>query len=189
LNVLYDGDACGPYRDWIYEEWCFQADGTDVAPGFRWCPPGTPPRTICESGVDGGLRQVGRAAADRQATAEPAPGEIEQLFDHPQSARGARGDAGGRLVLDLGQCSASQDDVGCRENRAQRVAQVVGKHSDEELAQLLSRLEDIDLGASRPELRRPVVAVAACLVSLAAGVVALSGRSAGAPLVVFHNSP
>jgi len=54
LNVLYDGDACGPYRDWIYEEWCFQADGTDVAPGFRWCPPGTPPRTICESGVDGG---------------------------------------------------------------------------------------------------------------------------------------
>jgi len=54
LNVQYDDDLCGPYRDWMYDEWCFQAVGTDVpgAPGFRWCT--EPPQTIFESGRDGG---------------------------------------------------------------------------------------------------------------------------------------
>ena len=37
LNVEYDGDACGPYRDWQYEESWIEADGKDVAPGFRLC--------------------------------------------------------------------------------------------------------------------------------------------------------
>lgn len=51
LNVKYDGDACGPYRDWQFEEHCIQCDGADLAPGFRKCQ--TPPRTAC-SGSDAG---------------------------------------------------------------------------------------------------------------------------------------
>jgi hypothetical protein len=52
LNVQYDGNACGPYRDWQFEEGMIQADGTDVAPGIRRCP--TPAQTILESGTDTG---------------------------------------------------------------------------------------------------------------------------------------
>lgn len=54
LNVKYDNDVCGPFRDWMYDEVCFQAVGTDIqgAPGFRWCT--EPPQTIFESGQDGG---------------------------------------------------------------------------------------------------------------------------------------
>jgi hypothetical protein len=51
LNVKYDGDACGPYRDWQYDEHCFQCDGADVAPGFRHA--NTAPQTAC-SGNDAG---------------------------------------------------------------------------------------------------------------------------------------
>jgi hypothetical protein len=54
LNVQYDDDLCGPFRDWLYDEWCFQANGMDIpgAPGFRWCT--EPPKTVFESGLDGG---------------------------------------------------------------------------------------------------------------------------------------
>jgi hypothetical protein len=52
LNIHYDKDACGPYRDWQNEEGRFEANGTDVAPGFRLC--STPARTIAESGSDNG---------------------------------------------------------------------------------------------------------------------------------------
>ncbi len=52
LNVRYDGDACGPYRDWQYEEGRLEANGTDVAPGFRFCP--TPARTILDTNDDTG---------------------------------------------------------------------------------------------------------------------------------------
>lgn len=52
LNVKYDGDACGPYRDWQYEEGMIQATGADVAPGFRLCP--TPATTILDTGSDAG---------------------------------------------------------------------------------------------------------------------------------------
>ena len=52
LNVRYDGDACGPYRDWQWEEGMLHADGDDVAPGFRVC--ATPAQTILESGSDTG---------------------------------------------------------------------------------------------------------------------------------------
>jgi hypothetical protein len=57
LNVQYNGNACGPYRDWQYDEGWFTANGTDV-PGpianghFRVCT--TPPQTILESGTDNG---------------------------------------------------------------------------------------------------------------------------------------
>ena len=52
LNVKYDGDACGPYRDWQWQEGEIQATGVDVAPGFRLCP--SPATTIVDSGSDTG---------------------------------------------------------------------------------------------------------------------------------------
>jgi len=52
LNVKYNGNACGPYRDWQKEEGMIQATGADVAPGFRLCP--TPAQTILDSGSDTG---------------------------------------------------------------------------------------------------------------------------------------
>jgi hypothetical protein len=53
LNVKYDLDACGPYRDWQNWEGMIQADGTDVGTsGFRLCP--TPAQTILDTGTDTG---------------------------------------------------------------------------------------------------------------------------------------
>ena len=52
LNVRYDGDACGPYRDWQWQEGMLVANGTDVAPGFRLCP--DPAQTVLDSGDDRG---------------------------------------------------------------------------------------------------------------------------------------
>jgi hypothetical protein len=52
LNVRYRDDACGPFRDWQFEEGMFEADGDDVAPGFRLCP--SRAETILESGKDHG---------------------------------------------------------------------------------------------------------------------------------------
>ncbi len=52
LNVKYDPGGCGPYRDWQWQEGFFQANGTDVAPGFRLCP--NPAKTILDSGDDNG---------------------------------------------------------------------------------------------------------------------------------------
>ncbi|HSL01426.1 MAG TPA: hypothetical protein VK869_13915 [Rubrobacteraceae bacterium] len=52
LNVQYDGNACGPFRDWLFEESWIQADGTNVAPGIRRSQ--TPAQTILESGTDSG---------------------------------------------------------------------------------------------------------------------------------------
>jgi hypothetical protein len=52
LNVRYDQDACGPYRDWQYEEGMIQANGTDPAPGFRLC--NAPATTILDTGSDVG---------------------------------------------------------------------------------------------------------------------------------------
>jgi hypothetical protein len=52
LNVLYDGNKCGPYRDWQYEEGMIQATGANVAPGFLLCP--TPAKTILDTGSDTG---------------------------------------------------------------------------------------------------------------------------------------
>jgi Copper amine oxidase, enzyme domain len=52
LNVMYDGNACGPFLDWQSEEGMIHADGADVAPGFRLCP--TPAQTILDTGNDTG---------------------------------------------------------------------------------------------------------------------------------------
>lgn len=55
LNVQYDRNLCGPYRDWCWSENQFVAIGTD-APGtnnsIRLCT--SPPSTILESGTDTG---------------------------------------------------------------------------------------------------------------------------------------
>jgi len=52
LNVQYDGNACGPYRDWQNQEGMLQANGPDVASGFRLCP--SPAQTILDTGSDTG---------------------------------------------------------------------------------------------------------------------------------------
>lgn len=52
LNVQYDRDACGPYRDWQWQEGMFTADGRDAAPGFRLCP--QPAHSLLTSGTDRG---------------------------------------------------------------------------------------------------------------------------------------
>ena len=52
LNVQYDHDACGPFRDWQYEESMIEADGDDAVSGFRLCP--TPAKTVLDSGSDQG---------------------------------------------------------------------------------------------------------------------------------------
>jgi hypothetical protein len=57
LNVLYESDGvaagCGPaYRDWANQEAGFGAEGEDPVAGFRLCT--APPRTILETGMDGG---------------------------------------------------------------------------------------------------------------------------------------
>ena len=58
LNILYDGNTCGPYRDWQYAESQFNADpsgGTNVASGVRSCT--VPATTVMESNVDSGNHQ------------------------------------------------------------------------------------------------------------------------------------
>jgi hypothetical protein len=52
LNVKYDADACGPYRDWQDEEGALQASGSNPVPGFRLCP--SPATTILDTGSDAG---------------------------------------------------------------------------------------------------------------------------------------
>lgn len=57
LNVQYDADACGPYRDWQYAEGYFDvpAEGAiDPAPGIRILAAGKIPQTSLESGIDSG---------------------------------------------------------------------------------------------------------------------------------------
>jgi hypothetical protein len=52
LNVRYDNDACGPYRDWQNQEGMISAAGNDVAPGFRLC--NAPATTVLDTGSDTG---------------------------------------------------------------------------------------------------------------------------------------
>jgi hypothetical protein len=57
LNVKYNADACGPFRDWQWQEGMLTASGTSPAPGFRLCQAPdctTPPQTILDSGTDSG---------------------------------------------------------------------------------------------------------------------------------------
>lgn len=53
LNVKYDGDKCGPYRDWQWQEGQIQASGTPVGnTGFLLCQGAA--KTIMDSGSDTG---------------------------------------------------------------------------------------------------------------------------------------
>jgi hypothetical protein len=52
LNVQYERDVCGPYRDWSYQEGMFVANGSDVAPGIRICT--DPPLTVLDIDSDVG---------------------------------------------------------------------------------------------------------------------------------------
>ncbi len=57
LNVQYDGDVCGPYRDWQYSEGYFNVPtegAIDPAPGIRIVAPGQIPQTSLDSGIDAG---------------------------------------------------------------------------------------------------------------------------------------
>jgi len=55
LNVEYTPNACGPYRDWQYNEGFFNASAsgaTNPAPGIRVLAPGEVATTSLESGID-----------------------------------------------------------------------------------------------------------------------------------------
>jgi hypothetical protein len=52
LNVKYEGDRCGPYRDWQWQEGSFVANGTNVASGVRRAT--APPTTMVDTNVDQG---------------------------------------------------------------------------------------------------------------------------------------
>jgi hypothetical protein len=52
LNVRYAGNACGPYRDWQWQEGKIKSTGRDVVPGFRLST--SPAQTIMQSGTDVG---------------------------------------------------------------------------------------------------------------------------------------
>jgi hypothetical protein len=60
LNVFYDNNGCGPYRDWLYSETCFKCTGTDLGNGLRFANAGTRAVTICDDSDDSGnFRGVG----------------------------------------------------------------------------------------------------------------------------------
>jgi hypothetical protein len=52
LNVKYDDDACGPFRDWQWQEGMIQATGRQVAPGFMLA--SSPAKTILQTRTDQG---------------------------------------------------------------------------------------------------------------------------------------
>jgi hypothetical protein len=52
LNVAYERNVCGPFRDWSWQEGMFVANGTDLAPGIRLCT--EPPQTILDIENDTG---------------------------------------------------------------------------------------------------------------------------------------
>jgi hypothetical protein len=57
LNVQYEADACGPYRDWQYAEGFFNAPAegaSDPAPGIRILAAGQSAKTSLDSGIDSG---------------------------------------------------------------------------------------------------------------------------------------
>ena len=57
LNVQYENNTCGPYRDWQYQEGMFNAPSegaTDPAPGIRILAPGQIATTALDTGNDTG---------------------------------------------------------------------------------------------------------------------------------------
>lgn len=56
LNVEYPSGACGPFRDWQYEEDAFATPEKVIeqTPGIKFIPAGGTATTVLETGVDGG---------------------------------------------------------------------------------------------------------------------------------------
>lgn len=57
LNVQYEGDVCGPFRDWQYQEGPFaapEAGAQDPAPGLRILAQGQVATTALDTGIDQG---------------------------------------------------------------------------------------------------------------------------------------
>jgi hypothetical protein len=52
VNVDYSVGECGPFRDWLWQEGSFRADGVDLASGHRQC--AETPLTVYDDGVDAG---------------------------------------------------------------------------------------------------------------------------------------
>ena len=52
LNVQYERNFCGPFRDWLWQEGMFDAPGNDVAPGIRMCT--SAPGSVLDTGTDFG---------------------------------------------------------------------------------------------------------------------------------------
>lgn len=63
LNVQYERNLCGPFRDWAWQEGMFDAPGTDIAPGFRIAT--SEPSTVIDDGTDFGVFR-GVAIWDRE---------------------------------------------------------------------------------------------------------------------------
>lgn len=55
LNVQYERNFCGPFRDWSWQEGMFVANGTDVAAGIRMCT--DEPQTMIDNNTDTGDRK------------------------------------------------------------------------------------------------------------------------------------
>jgi hypothetical protein len=54
LNVRYQNNGCGPYRDWLDQESCFNAPGATNAGVAGFAITTGPPQTICQSFTDQG---------------------------------------------------------------------------------------------------------------------------------------
>src|SRR6185437_6078592 len=52
FNVQYDGDVCGPYRDWDWQEHPYNAQGTLIEDGILQA--SAPPTTIFDDDDDSG---------------------------------------------------------------------------------------------------------------------------------------
>ncbi len=53
LNVEYEGNQCGPFRDWLNSEQCFESGGEQPINGFYF-PTEEAPATICQTSNDSG---------------------------------------------------------------------------------------------------------------------------------------
>jgi hypothetical protein len=129
--------------------------------------------------VDSGatdLRQIARYGTDGKATAEAAACEVEKLVDHAQRTGGARRDMHRGLVLDLRKSAPAEHEAGAGSDGAERIVQVVREDADEQLAEILRLLEDVDLGSGVSELRRGLVPLGSRIVPLDLALVALQPR-------------
>ena len=95
LNVKYNADACGPYRDWQYQEGMIQSQGIDVAPVFRLSP--GPARR--RSWTPGPIRATSSVSA---STSFPTRSVPSPRWRPAGTATSANGDSGPTAPSDPG---------------------------------------------------------------------------------------